>query len=129
MSAITMDELPIAAAPNFIQRALGHLCVELSTEAKDWSKVVTGLRRFQDAELLDNPTPEKLKQHERVLTMMIMFGEFISNATKDPNFPDRQTHEMVTATVQILRDDLAIWHGSQLTSERSKKILADCFPA
>jgi hypothetical protein len=129
MFAVTEDDLPIEASPSFIKLAFVRICSELSADAKEWSTVVTGLRRFQDTELLDNPTPEKLKAHKRIITMMIAFGEFISNATKDPSFPDRETHEMVTATIQILRDDLALWRSNLLTSEQSNKILADCFPA
>jgi hypothetical protein len=36
---------------------------------------------------------------------------------------------MVEATLQILRDDMALWHGSQNTPEKSAEILAACFPA
>jgi hypothetical protein len=61
--------------------------------------------------------------------MLIAFGSFIANATKVPEFPNRETHAMVEATLQILRDDLALWHGNQNTPEKSTKILATCFPA
>jgi hypothetical protein len=61
--------------------------------------------------------------------MLIAFGSFIANATKVPEFPSRETHAMVEATLQILQDDLVLWHGNQNTPEESARILAACFPA
>ena len=130
MSAIAItDELSILAAPNFLQRAFKRLLDELSADAEDWSTAVQGLRRFQDEKLLDHPTPENLRAHRQAIDLLIAFGSFISNATKSPAFPDRETHAMVEATLQILRDDLALWHGSQNSAEKSAQILAACFPA
>jgi hypothetical protein len=130
MSAISiMDEPSILASPNFLQRAFKRLSDELSADAEDWSAAVQGLRRFQDEKLLDNPTPENLKAHRRALEMLIAFGSFVANATKFPEFPNQETHAMVEATLQILRDDMVLWHGSQNTPEKSAQILAACFPA
>ena len=129
MSAITMDELPIISAPNFLQRAFKRLCDELGADAEDWSQMVADLRRFQDEKLLNEPTAENLKAHRRALEMLIAFGSFIATATKDPHFPNRETSAMVEATLQILRDDLALWHGQQNSPEKSAEIIAACFPA
>ena len=130
MSAIAiMEEPSILAAPNFLQRAFKRLSDELSADAEDWSAAVQGLRRFQDEKLLDDPTPENLQAHQRALEMLIAFGSFIASATKTPEFPNRDAHVMVEATLQILRDDLALWHGCQNSSERNAQILATCFPA
>jgi hypothetical protein len=130
MSSIAiMDEQGIFSAPNFPQRAFKRLSDELSADAEDWSTAVQGLRRFQDEKLLDNPTLENLKAHRRALELLITFGSFIANATKVPEFPNRETHAMVEATLQILRDDMALWHGNQNTPEKSAQILTACFPA
>jgi hypothetical protein len=130
MSSIAiMDEQGILAAPNFLQRAFKRLSDELSADAEDWSGAVQGLRRFQDEKLLDNPTPENLTAHRRALEMLIAFGNFIANATKCPEFPNRETHAIVEATLQILQDDLALWHGTQNSPEKNAQILAACFPA
>jgi hypothetical protein len=130
MSSIAiMDEEGILSTPNFMKRAFKRLSDELSADAEDWSAAVQGLRRFQDEKLLDNPTPENLKAHRRAIELLITFGSFIANATKDPIFPNRETHTMVEATLQILRDDLALWHGNQNTPGKSARILAACFPA
>jgi hypothetical protein len=130
MSSIAiMDEQGIFSAPNFLQRAFKRLSDELSADAEDWGTAVQGLHRFQDEKLLGNPTPENLKAHRRAIELLITFGNFIANATKDPVFPNRETHAMVEATLQILRDDLALWHGNQNTPEKSAQILAACFPA
>ena len=123
-----MDEQGIIFSPNFLQRAFTRLANELCDDAEEWSAAVQGLRRFQDEKLLDNPTPENLKAHRRALEVLIAFGSFIANATKVPEFPDRETHAMVEATLQILRDDLALWHGQKNSPEKNAAILAACFP-
>ena len=130
MSSIAiMDEQGVFSAPNFLQRAFKRLSDELSADAEDWSAAVQRLSRFQDENLLDNPTPENLNAHRRYIELLITFGSFIANATKAPEFPNRETHAMVEATLQILRDDLTLWHGNQNTPEKSAQILSACFPA
>ena len=122
-------ELPLAAAPGILARAKNRIWNEFTAAAEDWSSLVTALRGFQDAELLDHPTEANLKQHRQDLELLISFGDILLLTTQSPAFPDRRTHEMVEATLQILRDDLALWHGSQNSSERNAQILATCFPA
>ena len=124
-----MDEKGILAALGFLQSAIKRLSVELDSTAEDWSAAVQRLRRFQDQKLLDNPSSENLKAHRLVIESLITFGSFMANATGDPVYSNRETHAMVEATLQILRDDLALWHGNQNTPEKSAKILAACFPA
>ena len=120
-------ELPLAAAPRFLERAKNRILSEFADDAQDWSSLVTALSRYQDAELLDNPAKEKLEEHQRTLESLISFGELLLLATNSPVFPDSRTHEMVVATLQILRDDLALWHGQKNSSEKSAAILAACF--
>ena len=130
MSSIAvMDEQGILSTPNFLQRVFKRLSDEFGSAAEDWSSAVQKLRRFQDEKLLDNPTPENLKAHRLVIESLITFGSFMANATGDPVYSNRETHAMVEATLQILRDDLALWHGNQNTPEKSAQILAACFPA
>jgi hypothetical protein len=124
----TMDEQGILASPNFLQRAFKRLANELSADAEEWGAAVQGLRRFQDEKLLDNPTPENLAAHRKAIEFLIAFGNFIAGATRCPEFPDRETHQMVEATLQLLRDDMALWHGNQNTPEKNAAILAACFP-
>ena len=128
MSAIAIEEIPINAAPSFMQRAFQRICDELSADAQDWAKTVKSLRRFEDEELLDNPAPEKLKWHKQTLQTLISFGEFIQGATSRPEFPNRETSEMVEATLQIMRDSLAAWHDRELTPAQAEKLLAATFP-
>lgn len=124
----SVSELPLSAAPGILERAKNRILHEFVADAEDWSSLVTGLRRFQDAELLDNPTDANLKVHRQTLNLLISFGELLLAGTKNPVFVDRGTHEMVAATLQILRDDLALWHGQKNSPEKNAAILADCFP-
>jgi hypothetical protein len=63
-----------------------------------------------------------------MLERLIAFGELLLAATQSPSFPDRQTHEMVVVTLQILRDDLALWHERKNPPEKNAALLAACFP-
>lgn len=129
MSSIAiMDDQGILAAPNFLHRAFKRLSDELSADAEDWSTAVQGLHRFQDEKLLDNPSLENLEAHRRAIELLIAFGSFIANATKEPAFPNRETHTMVETTLQILRDDMALWHGRRNSPDKNAAVLAACFP-
>ena len=129
VATIAVTEIPIGAAPSFIERATSRILNEFTADAEDWSRLVTGLRRFEDAELLDEPKEAALKTHRQTLEKLIAFGEFMAMATRQPAFPNRETHQMVEATLQVLRDDLVIWHGEKLSPERSAEIMDKCFPA
>ena len=126
MSAVV--ELPLAAAPGILERAKNRILHEFVADAGDWSGLVTALRRFQDAELLDHPTDASLKLHREMLERLIAFGELLLATTQSPSFPNRQTHEMVVVTLQILRDDLALWHGQKNPPEKNAALRAACFP-
>jgi hypothetical protein len=121
-------ELPLAAASGILGRARNRIRNEFAADAEDWSSLVTALRRFQDTELLDNPTEANLHHHQQTLELLISFGELLLAGTKSPVFSDRPTHEMVMATLQILRDDLALWHGRKNPLGKNAAILAACFP-
>ena len=51
----SVSELPLSAAPGILERAKNRILHEFVADAEDWSSLVTGLRRFQDAELLGQP--------------------------------------------------------------------------
>jgi hypothetical protein len=59
---------------------------------------------------------------------MISFGELLFSATSSPAFPDREIAGMVAATQQMLKDDLAMWHGNQLTDAQAEQLMQKVFP-
>jgi len=120
------DSLPLV--PDYIGHLQERLLREFAHGVEDWSRCVDQVTRWEDEHLLDNPTPELLAQHKTALKRLIGFGKFISLSTEHPEFPDRETAELVRATQHCFQDKLAMWHGPQLSAEESERILAACFP-
>lgn len=63
-----------------------------------------------------------------MLARLISFGELLLTATESPAFADRRSHELVVATLQILRDDLVLWHRQLNSPDKNAVVLAACFP-
>lgn len=116
------------AMPDPIGRLEKRLTAELADEAEQWSWCLNGLSRWEDEHLLDNPTPQSLAEHKRMIERLLRFGRFLSVATEHPDFPDRAVASMVRATLQTLEDDLALHHGTGMSTEKSERILAKAFP-
>ncbi len=106
-----MREIPLGAIPGIIERAKGRLRRQLVADVQEWNYLVISLLRFQDEQLLSHPTESNLNWHRQTLRQLIAFGELLLAATEHPSFPNRQTHLTVSAKLQILRDDLELWHG------------------
>jgi hypothetical protein len=105
-----------------------RLFAEFSLAAEEWSRWVTALSRWEDDELLDQPSPEALDLHRKTIERLLALGRFMSRATEQPDFPDRSTAQMVAATLTMLEDSLRMWHGPRMSKEESDRILAACFP-
>jgi hypothetical protein len=101
---------------------------QFADNVEEWAAITAGVSRWEDENLLDNPTPEKLKEHKDGLMLLIRLGKFLSLATEQETFTDRAIVEMVEANLQVLKDKLRLFHGGPMDAMRSKEILASCFP-
>ena len=129
MSAISNTENDsLIAPPNFIERAANRIVQELSADAEDWANMAGPLRMYPWTHFVENPNPEELRKHQATLETMIAFGELLASATSSSAFPDREIAAMVAATQQMLKDDLAMWHGNQLTDPQAEELLQKVFP-
>jgi len=95
-------------------------------QVEDWYDVCRHLSTWEDRHLIDQPTPERLAEHAGLLDELEQVGRWLSLATQSPDFPDRATAELVSMTLQDLRDRRALWHG-QMTPERREEILRAVF--
>ncbi len=114
--------------PEMLSGLENRLTSELAQEAYQWSLCLNALSRWEDDNLLDNPTPQLLAEDKKTIERLLRFGRLISLATSHPEFPDRDTSEMVQATQQVLQDMLAMRHGPVKSKEESDRILAQAFP-
>jgi hypothetical protein len=53
-------------------------------------------------------------------------GRWLDRATQSADFPDRATAELVSMTVQDLKDRRALWHGP-MTHEQREGVLREVF--
>ena len=115
-------------APDYLARLQERFFREFALGVQEWSRCVERVTRWEDEHLLDNPSPELLARHKTILNRLIGFGKLISLTTEHPEFPDRETAELVKATQRCFQNKLAMWHGPKLSPEESERILAACFP-
>ena len=98
----------------------------LEAQVEDWHDVCRHLTDWEDRYLLDQPSPERLAEHARLLAELERVGTWMSLATGSSDFPDRPTAELVAMTLQDLKDARALWHGN-MTRERRQEILRAVF--
>ena len=114
--------------PDFVGHLEKHLLSEYAQAVEEWSAHVQHMARWEDAHLLDQPTPEQLLLHRTAVERLLRFGKLISLSTAHPDFPDRALSEMAAATQRVLQDKLLLWHGAGMSLVESDRILAACFP-
>ena len=109
---------------------VGHLekrfARELAAQAEEWSECASALTRWEDEHLLDNPAEDLLMSHHATVERMLQFGKLLLSAVENPDFPEKNLTEMVSATQRMLQDKLVMWHGA-MSAERREKILAAAF--
>src|SRR5438094_251522 len=88
-------------------RAARHL----KTQVENWYAESRSHPQWEDENLIDEPTPERLAEHARRLDELERVGRWLASATQSTDFPDRPTAELVVLALQDLADGRAMWHG------------------
>lgn len=96
-------------------------------QVEDWYDECRALTDWEDENLVDDPTPERLAEHARLLEELERVGRWLALATQSSDFPDRSTAELVVLTLRCLADRRAMWHGRSLTEKQRAEILKACF--
>ena len=118
-------------------RAFGFRCVvskprgaplPFSKAAEEWSRCINVLNRWEEEHLLvDQPSPEKLAQHKKIVERLMFFGQLCVFIGSHPEFDDPDSAGMVFAKQQVLRDKLRMFHNP-MTQEEADRILKEVFP-
>jgi hypothetical protein len=95
-------------------------------QVEDWYDECRQLTAWEDEHLLDDPKPAGLAEHARLLDELERAGRWLFQTTQSPDFPDRPTADLVSMTLQDLKDRRAMWHGSQLNAAQKAEILKTC---
>jgi hypothetical protein len=114
---------PTGSPRRFATRAARHF----RTQVEDWYDECRYLVEWENQNLVDTPTPERLAEHARMLDELERVGHWLASATQSADFPDPSTAELVTLTLRDLADTRAMWHGKKLDEKQRKEILKTCF--
>jgi hypothetical protein len=117
----------LAASRNAANRLAVRAARHLKTQVEDWHDECRYLADWEDEHLVDDPTPERLAEHARLLDELERIGRWLALATQSADFPDRPTAELVTLTFRSLADCRAMWHGKDLNEKQRAEILKACF--
>ena len=109
--------------PNLLEWLLS----DFPANAEEWSRRVNRLNRFEEEYLLvDNPDPRKLAQHRKRVERLMFFGQLCAIVAAHPEFGDADTAQMVTATQEVLRNKLRMFH-QPMAPEQAEAILKEVF--
>lgn len=114
---------PAVSSRRLAVRAVRHL----KAQVEDWHDECRYLAEWEDENLVDSPTPERLAEHSRLLDDLERVGRWLASATRSADFPDRPTAELVAMTLRDLADSRAMWHGQNLDMKQREEILKTCF--
>ena len=113
--------------PNSQHRFAIRAARHLKAQVEDWYDECRALTDWEDKNLVDDPTPERLAEHARLLEELERVGRWLESATQSADFPDRPTADLVVLTLRCLADRRAMWHGRSLTERQRAEILQACF--
>ena len=123
---MSADALPLDPEV-FTEGLSDRVLRQFKVAAQDWFDVCRRLSEWEDRRLVDDPSPEALAQHAKVLGNLEWLGRILAMLTQNREFPDRQLAELVASTLQDLQDRRALWHGKMTSAERDR-VLHEIFP-
>jgi hypothetical protein len=112
----------------FPARLSASILRHFRAQAEDWYDGCRALSAWEDANLLDEPSAERLAEHAGMLDELERVGRWFARVAQSPDFPDRATADLVSLSLQDLRDRRAMWHGSTLNGQEADQLLRGCFP-
>ena len=96
-------------------------------QVEDWYDECRQLTAWEDAHLVDDPQPDRLAEHARLLSELERVGRWLFQTTHSTDFPDGPTANLVSSTLQDLKDRRAMWHGKIANEKQRAGILKACF--
>ena len=102
---------------------------DFPASVEEWSRSINRWNRWEEEHLLvERPSPEDLARHLKFIKRLMFFGQLCALVATHPDYGDVQTAEMVTASQEVLRNKLRMFH-QPMGDEEAGKILAEVFPA
>ena len=125
MTSETLN-VSVAEAGDLAGSLAKRLLRNFRAQVEDWYDVCRLLSTWEDRCLVDQPSPERLAEHARLLDELEQVGRWLSLTAQSLDLPDRTTADLVVMTLQDLKDRRAPWHGP-MTRERREEVLREIF--
>jgi len=110
--------------PSLLERFVS----DFPANAGEWSRSVNKLNRWEEEYLLvDDPDMERLAEHRKRVEGLMFMGQLCAIVAAHPILGDAETARMVTATLEVLRNKLQMFHRT-MARERAEAILKEVFP-
>jgi len=124
VTALEADIEPEPLLYKFVDRK------KFAKAAEEWSRSIERLNRFEDEFLLvDNPPLEKVVQHKKAVEHVMLVGQLFTLVSQHPEFDDSETAGMISATHDVLRDKLRMFHNpNPMRKEVAEQLLKEVFP-
>jgi hypothetical protein len=120
--------LPIER-PGLLDRVKQYILSDFESKVEEWADLRRALVDWEDQNgLLDNPTPEKLREHREILDLLGFYGQIFSLASSHPEFPRSEIAETVKTVNDLLRDHYLMFHAPKMDPKKAEEIIATCFP-
>jgi hypothetical protein len=118
---LTLDD----ASPSLWQR----LFSEFPASVEEWSRCINRLNQWESEHLLvEDPEAAALAQHRTAIGRLMFFGQAFAFVATHPEYGDAKAAEIVTASQEVLRNKLRMFHHP-VGSDEADKILSEVFPA
>jgi len=99
---------------------------QFKLQVADWQDTCRELAGWEDRNLVEGSSPEKLAEHAVLIDELEQVGRWLTATANQPGFPDKATTEQIGRTLRDLQDARAMWHG-QIQEDLRREILRDCF--
>lgn len=122
-----MTAVEAQAVPGISGQVSGPVIRQFGRLVEEWSAGVSRLASWQDAALLDAPSPENLARNGEAIREMLRLGRVLARATDDPDFPDPALGPQVQAALEVLGDMERAWSRPPgMTLAEADALLARC---
>lgn len=106
-----------------------RVVMDFPAAVEEWSRGINNLSEWEAEHLsAENPTRANLALHRKKIERLMFFGQLCAVGAAHPDYGDVETAEIVTASLEVLRNKLRMFHHA-MTREEADKILAEVFPA
>jgi len=117
---------PLAGPAEAPSGVAARILRQFRVQVEDWYDACRDLSNWEAEHLLDNLTAEHRAEHARLLDELERVGRWLLLLTQGESFPDKATADLVSMTLQDLRDRRALWHGD-MPREQASQIVREVF--